>query len=714
MGLADFSYFINSMKVILIGLFVLLSAGTIARDNTELTDSLLNALDQATNQIDKIEITFVLCDAHENIEEQLVYAKYAMELSEDTRNKKYQALSYRKMAEIHAANKEVGEAINWKLKEINQWESTGYKIELANAYYSLGTYHEKMGSSSEAQLVFEESLNIYEKENNFEGVAKVKNRLGILHKNLNDLTNALELYFEALQIEQEQGLKNLEANTLLNIGVIYKLKDEYHLALDFYQKALEKFRAINSPMGIGRTSNNLGNIYRQQGDYEQALTYYNSALVIFKEMNRKSSMSKAYNNIGLANESLGKLDQAIENYEKALSIKLEEGAIYSVASNYSNLGSVYGKLGDNKKAQEYFDLGFAFATKYNIRDEMAELYKQMAAFQEGRGNASEALNLYKKYLAYEDSILKSENNKRLVELQAIYALGEIENENKLLDSKVKSLQAQEQLEKTNQGQLRIIIYGLVVIVLLVGLLLANYYRKLRYIKRITRRLEETNLELNETLISKDEKELLLKEIHHRVKNNLQVINSLLRLQSSKISDPQIEELFKECEARVKSMALVHEELYKTEDLSSVNIREYVEKLGTDLIEAYAVNKKITFRSEVDINFMGIDTLVPLGLMINEIFTNSLKHAFNSEMIKNPEVYIQIEFTDLREYEMRVGDNGSGMPPGINFDIPDSLGLELIQTLTEQLEGTITFDPSKPGTHYVVRFKNLDIKGIIHQ
>ena len=101
-------------------------------------------------------------------------------------------------------------------------------------------------------------------------------------------------------------------------------------------------------------------------------------------------------------------------------------------------------------------------------------------------------------------------------------------------------------------------------------------------------------------------------------------------------------------------------------------------------------------------------------MINEIFTNSLKHGFKSDTVKQPEVYIEIEFTDLKEYEMRIGDNGSGMPPGINFEMPETLGLELILTLTEQLEGTIAFDKSKHGTHYVVNFKNLDIKGLIHK
>ena len=116
--------------------------------------------------------------------------------------------------------------------------------------------------------------------------------------------------------------------------------------------------------------------------------------------------------------------------------------------------------------------------------------------------------------------------------------------------------------------------------------------------------------------------------------------------------------------------------------------------------------------DLEHNAMGIDTLVPLGLMVNEIITNSLKHSF-PESIQKPKIYLKIEFTDLKEYQMSIGDNGTGIPPNVNFEFPDSLGMELIQTLAEQLEGEIKFDTSKPGTHYVVTFKNLDIKGIIH-
>ncbi len=708
-----FCLFYLPMRYLSLLVFIL-SVQAFGADNPKRIDSLLVELDQAGNQLDKIDITFELCDAHNKYKEQLVYAKYALELCEDTKNNRYHALAYAKMGQVHYKNKEIVEAIDWCEKAIESWQRTGYRIELAEAYYDLASYYSKLGSGPDAQKWFEKSLEVYTEENNFEGVARVKNRLGILHKQLNDLTNALELYFEALKVAETHDLYELQANTLLNIGVIHKLKDEFELAQSFYQKALEKFRELDSPKGIGRTSNNLGNVYRQQGNFNLALTYYNSALMIFEEIGLKSSMAIAYNNIGLVYESQGKLSTALENYQKSLDIKLEEGAIYSVPSTYTNLASVYTQQGNYEAAERHFKIALDFANKYKLKDELSDLYKEMAEYHEVRNNTKEALKLYKKYLSYEDSLLKSENSRRLVELRAIYELSEIEQENKLLDSENQLLKAKDANDQTKRRQLQIIIIGLVVIVFLVVLLLATYYRRLRYTKRMTTALEDTNQELKETLISKEEKELLLKEIHHRVKNNLQVINSLIRLQSSKTSDEKIQDLFRECEARVKSMALVHEELYRSDDLSNVNIQEYIVKLGNDLIEAYAINKEIEFRHAVNINFMGIDTLVPLGLMINEIITNSLKHGFRNLHGGKFEIYIEIEFTDLKEYQMRIGDNGVGMPPDLNFELPDTLGIELIQTLAEQLEGTINFDTSKPGTHYIVNFKNLDIRGIIHQ
>jgi two-component system, sensor histidine kinase PdtaS len=702
------------MKNLLTGLVFISSSIVFSQNDNSMIDSLLSELDGAKNKLDTLEIAFALCDNHEKYEERVIYAKFAIEISKTMRSGKYLALAYQNMAELNSENHLIDDAISWKSMETEIWKKYNYKIELADSYYELAELNEKMGSSSEAQIAFEKALELYEKDSIYNGIVKVKNSLGKLHKNLNDLANSLEFYFEVLDLERKKEMDSQEANTLLNIGEIYKLQGEFDLAQDFYQKAIEKFRYTDSPLGIGKTTNNLGNIYRQQGDLNQALAYYNSALILFTEAGSETSIANVYNDIGLVKESQNKLRVALSSYKKALDLKLKCNLIYSVPSTYGNIASVNGKLGNDQYAEDYFQKGIEMAKKYEIQEELAYLYKKKAEYEEENGDMVAALALFKQCLAYEDSAMKKENSRRIAELQTIYALGEIEEKNEVLELKNQLLTKDKLDERNRKVQLQVIIYGLLIIVILVAVLLANNYRKLQYIKNITTRLKETNQELTETLISKDEKELLLKEIHHRVKNNLQVISSLIRLQASKIENPKVEGLFQECEVRVKSMALVHEELYRTDDLSSVNLTEYIRKLGNDLLQAYVIDKKIGFKHDVGVSFMGIDTLIPLGLMINEIISNSLKHGFKGNETKDPEIYINIQFTDLKEYEMTIGDNGAGMSEDIDFEFPESLGLDLILTLAEQLEGTVERLSELAGTHYLVKFKDLDIRGIIHE
>ena len=702
------------MKTVVTGLLFFVTSLVYSQFDNLKIDSLLSELDGAKNKLDTLEIAFTLCDNHEKFDEKIVYAKFAIEISKTMRSGKFLALAYQNMSELHADNLYFQDAISWKSMEIEVWEKYNYKLELADSYYELAELNEKIGSSSDAQIAFEEALEIYEKMDAYKGVVRVKNSLGKLHRNLNDLANSLEFYFDVLDLERDQEMDVQEANTLLNIGEIYKLQKDFDQAQSFYQKAIEKYRVANSPLGIGKTTNNLGNIYLQKGDLNQALTYYNSALILFIEAGEETLMANAYNDIGLVKESQNKFNVALSNFEKSLELKLQNNLIYSVPSTYANIASVHGKLGNRKSAKLYFDKGIDMANKFVIQDELAYLFNKKAEYEEQNGNLGQALALFKQCLLYKDSATKKENARRIAELQTIYALGEIEEKNELLELKNQLLTKDKLDERNRKVQLQVVIYGLIIIVILVALLLANNYRKLKYIRSITAQLKETNEELTETLISKDEKELLLKEIHHRVKNNLQVISSLIRLQSSKVENTKVEGLFQECEVRVKSMALVHEELYRTDDLSSVNLTEYIRKLGNDLLDAYVIDKKIGFSYDVGVSFMGIDTLIPLGLMINEIISNSLKHGFKNNAIEDPEIYINIQFTDLKEYEMTIGDNGSGMSEDINFDFPETLGLDLILTLTDQLEGSVERIPKSKGTHYLVKFKDLDIRGIIHK
>jgi len=198
-----------------------------------------------------------------------------------------------------------------------------------------------------------------------------------------------------------------------------------------------------------------------------------------------------------------------------------------------------------------------------------------------------------------------------------------------------------------------------------------------------------------------EKDVLLREIHHRVKNNMQIISSLLRLQSRLIGDDKLIEMFKESQNRIRSMALIHEKLYQTEDFARINFAEYIRSLTVHLFHTYKVNPNIV-RMNTDVKnvFLDINRAIPCGLIINELVSNSLKHAFPDN--KKGEVCIKLSSNRQKITKLIVSDSGIGLPKSINFHEPETLGLQLVSDLVKQIGGTIRLERAK-GTAFHISF-----------
>jgi PAS domain S-box-containing protein len=221
---------------------------------------------------------------------------------------------------------------------------------------------------------------------------------------------------------------------------------------------------------------------------------------------------------------------------------------------------------------------------------------------------------------------------------------------------------------------------------------------------LTRRIVDENLALQD---SNREKAVLLKEIHHRVKNNLQIITSLLNLQSHTIEDEAMRTTFETSVNRIKSMATIHEMLYRSNDFSEINYREYLQTLVDSLINSLkGMNDQIRFTLDVDTSIkLNINTSIPLGLMINELVTNALKHGFNET--HHGEIYLSMHRDENREYFLRIGDNGDGIPEGTDILNSETLGLQLVASLIQQISGTLELDTARKGTHYLIRFAELE-------
>ncbi|MFS8117624.1 MAG: PAS domain S-box protein [Microcoleus sp.] len=205
-----------------------------------------------------------------------------------------------------------------------------------------------------------------------------------------------------------------------------------------------------------------------------------------------------------------------------------------------------------------------------------------------------------------------------------------------------------------------------------------------------------------------EKEVLLKEIHHRVKNNMQVVSSLLQLQAQYIEDEPTLALFEESQTRIHSMALIHEQLYQSDNLDRIDLLPYVENLVANLYQSFGGgNTSIQFNVNVDPISLNIETAIPCGLIINELISNSLKYAFTESLAGE----ININFhrdTTSQQFHLGIQDNGRGFPAGFNIENTETLGLRLVRMLTNQLDGTLVID-SKCGTCYDISFAELSYR-----
>jgi two-component sensor histidine kinase len=201
-----------------------------------------------------------------------------------------------------------------------------------------------------------------------------------------------------------------------------------------------------------------------------------------------------------------------------------------------------------------------------------------------------------------------------------------------------------------------------------------------------------------------EKEVLLREIHHRVKNNLAMIISLLSLQSQYTSDETVHRMFQDTQARIRSMVLAHEVLFQSENLADIQIGEYVGSLADYLLVAIGnVGVSIDLNKEFEDISFSLDTAVPLGLIVSEIVSNSLKHAFPEA--QKGEIGISLRSVGDKEFELVVRDNGVGMPQTVDLQDSTSFGLKLVQTFVRQLHGDIEIRRDN-GTEVRVRFKEI--------
>jgi two-component sensor histidine kinase len=475
----------------------------------------------------------------------------------------------------------------------------------------------------------------------------VKMNFGNIHNNMFNIEESARYYREAIVCFELLNLKNIVANCYNNIGNLYQRSNQLDSAKLYYDKTLKlRLRNKDSKYSLAVIYHNYGNLYLQQKDYYRALVYINKSVKIKSGIKKNvADLKISYLVFGEIYYGLLDFKTAIEYLKKSL-LNTEE--MYAEHTNDSHLliAKCYSEIKNYKKATYHFN-------KYLIINDSIDNRKNLSSLEQQ----------FVRYEIIKDSLSQSE-------LTMYNELSEIEKNNLILESKlIKS--------KTS--------FLFISLLLSLGfgvLLIFSFKKRLKQSNSHKKTLENQNEELKRTLISKEEKETLLKEIHHRVKNNLQIINSLIRLQSHYMSPTNFKDRLEDTENRIRCMALVHEKLYNSQDLSKLDSESYIIELAENLKSAYEFDIEVKLEFNIKKIQLSIDTLIPLGLIINEIISNSLKYAFTG--LEKGKINITLEQKD--NITLTISDNGIGADLSYDELSEDSLGMELIDSLCSQLNG----------------------------
>ncbi|MHA3787526.1 tetratricopeptide repeat-containing sensor histidine kinase [Flavobacterium hauense] len=533
----------------------------------------------------------------------------------------------------------------------------------------------------------------------------------------NDYTKALSYFNEALKVSRQARRKNVQGTYSLMAGLYTELGKQ-DKALEFMLKAIDATDKIEDPNTEDAYIYNLAGVtYRGMKDTQKAIAYFKKAIDISKqyfdnemrilyelnlvgELLHTKNPSNAKPHIEIIKNSYDELGELMRR--QAVPILIKSSIFFKNDADVKKYADIAiaefkkGNLNDMNylRLQRILILYYFYTKDYNLcrtyvndykgRSEKLKSieklmfsYDMLSQLDSVHGNNASALQNYKTSVKYKDSLFNEAKNSQLTEHQVKYDTEKKEKDNQLLKK-----QAELQQAKLSKATLEknLSLAGILLLILSIGLI----YRRYVINKKMRTQTTVKNNMLENLL---NEKEWLLKEIHHRVKNNLQIVMSLLNTQVHFLKDEAAIEAIKNSQDRIHSMSLLHKKLYQSENTASINIRKYIEEL-TEYFKATFNTKNIIFILDVDPIEIPPAQAVPLALIINETIINSLKHAFPDQ--RPGTIEIKIKELPENRVSLIVKDNGIGTESDLNNTQFQSLGIKLIKGFSGELSASPDF------------------------
>jgi two-component sensor histidine kinase len=637
-------------------------------------------------------------------------------------------------------------------------QQLGRRPQVAFGWFYLGECYARDAASLPTKIAaYQRARALFRELQDKPNEAYLLQCLGDMHLLQGHPEQAIPELLEVLRIYRSAGHRQLHYTYGL-ISLCYRQLGDYKEAMRYSLDALEGLQATADTSGIAAYYDRLAFFSLELKQYPAAQRYLQRSLAGYQLRRVPELVVSAAGGMSIALQAQGKGPEALRFFTRttqpyvgssprltaliakflgglhakqghyALSERYYAQMLAYLATNeaeekmttYQGVGKLYLLSGRYHEARRYLQEALELNRRAGIVPKVAEMHRLLFKVDSAQGHFPAAIAHYQRYKLLTDSIFNEKKEKQLVSLQIQYDIRKKEQSITLL---TKQSQVQQARIRQQQWQRNTVLGGALLLALLLGLSYNRYRLKQRSNQRLEAQQQEINhknetlellvgekqglldekqtlLEEKEALLS--EKDWMLKEIHHRVKNNLQVISSLLSTQADCLRDPAALAALRESQNRVQAMALVHQKLYQSESVALVNMQEYIQEITERLLESFDCLDTVHEQLAIAPVKLEVALATPLGLILNEAITNTLKHAFPPG--RRGTLSIRLQSSGPHAYELRIGDDGVGLPPDFDLNRSYSLGLNMIVGLSKQLNGVLNITQQGPGTQLTLHFE----------
>lgn len=524
----------------------------------------------------------------------------------------------------------------------------------------------KIPSHSAKVGLLKEAVIISERYDYAEGYRKSLYHLGSAYHHSSQLQKALQTLYEGLKAAETANDKVMSADFYNEIGGVYYNVEDYNNAFDFFNKALQIRTALKDTTLMAGSFNNIGEIYRLKGNPKMALEFYKQAAEINEKHEQEKWLTINYQNISSANRMLKRYEAAEKYAVKCTQLAEKQNSHILKMYAYTNMGDLYSALKKYEVAIDFYKMSYTLAKGVslvhlrNVSEGLAKSYMKLQKYDS-------AATYFQQHIVWKDSVMDAEKHKMFLytESKQRTDMAKTEMENLKMSKELADLKL---IEKDEERLYYII--GILALVIIALIFFFRFYINQKINKKLKTALNE--------------REVLLKEVHHRVKNNFQLIYSILNLQSSSVSDKLSIEILNSAKSRVNAMAIIHDKIYQADDLSSVKLKAYFEHI-IELTKKHFNDNDVTVELIAEETELDIESAISFGLILNELLNNCYMHAF--DYTRKGHITVRLEKTN-KNIGLHIKDDGKGLPEKLDMENLSTLGLELVYLLTVQLKGEV--------------------------